>query len=142
MKIVIMILGLFSLVFNIAKAQLIPFKDSGTQLYGYKSPTGAIIVAPQYNMANAFRNGMAAVNKGATVSNVTANGGKWGYIDSAGHLTIPLIYDYVQDFRGDSARVVKDRKRYLINKKGKILDEIKRYEIIRHPTPIDWKSKQ
>ncbi|PZP49293.1 MAG: hypothetical protein DI598_08220 [Pseudopedobacter saltans] len=137
-----LILTISLLSFHMVSAQLTPFKDKETQLYGYKSPTGAIIVAPQYSMANAFRNGMAAVNKGAVVKNVTANGGKWGFLDSAGHVAIPLIYDYVQDFRGDSARVVKGRKKYLIDKTGKVIDEIRRYEIIRHPDPIDWKAKQ
>lgn len=139
------ILYLIVLIFcNIvtSKAQLTPFKDDETKLYGYKSPTGAIIVAPQFTMAYAFRDGMAAVNKGAVVNNMSANGGKWGFLDSTGHIAIPLIYDFVQDFKGDTARVAKGRKKFMIDKKGKIINQIKRYEIIRHTDSIDWKTKQ
>lgn len=138
----IILMGLISFLSNNIHAQLVPFKDNATQLYGYKSPTGAIIVAPQYSMANPYHSGLAAVNKGAVVSGPTANGGKWGFLDSAGHISIPMVYDYVQDFRGDSARVVKDRKKYLIDRNGKVIDQTKRYTIFRSTTPVDWKTKQ
>lgn len=142
MKRIIFLLGLFYFYANTTRAQLIPFKDAETQLYGYKSPTGAIRIVPQYSMANIFHSGMAAVNKGAVVTNVTANGGKWGYIDSTGTLVIPMVYDYAQDFKGDSAKVVKGRKKYLIDKKGNIIDQVKRYTIFRSANPIDWEKKQ
>ncbi|MFT4204501.1 MAG: WG repeat-containing protein [Chitinophagaceae bacterium] len=139
---IIFLLGLFCFFTQALCAQLTPFKDEATRLYGYKSPTGAIRISPRYNMANGFRSGMAAVNKGAVVTNVTANGGKWGYIDSTGNLVIPMIYDYVQDFKGDSARVVRDGKKYLIDKKGKIIDQTKRYTLLRATEPVDWEKKQ
>ncbi len=142
MKSIAFLSGLLCFCVHIAQAQLSPFKDEATQLYGYKSPSGAIRITPQYSMANAFHSGMAAVNKGAIVTNVTANGGKWGYIDSTGSLVIPMVYDYAQDFKGDSAKVVKGRKKYLIDKKGNIIDQIKRYTIYRSANPIDWDKKQ
>ncbi|WP_447640563.1 MULTISPECIES: WG repeat-containing protein [Chitinophagaceae] len=142
MRKMIALLGLFYFYVGNSHAQLIPFKDNATQLYGYKSPTGAIIITPKYSMANVFHSGLAAVNQGAVVSNVTANGGKWGFIDSTGTLVIPMVYDYVQDFKGDSARVVKNRKKIMIDKSGKVIDQIKRYTILRDTAPVDWKKKQ
>ena len=122
-------------------AQLTPYRDSATHLYGFKDTAGNIIVNPQYDMANFFSDGRAAVNKGAIVTNVNASGGKWGYIDTTGKIIIPLKYDFAQDFRKDTARVVKDRMKFLIDKNGKIIDQTKYYKITRFDTPVDWEKK-
>lgn len=46
------------------------------------------VVAPQYEDAGQFSEGLAAVKKG----------GKWGYIDEEGNVVIPFQYDYAWGF--------------------------------------------
>lgn len=50
--------------------------------WGFVDLDGKEIIAPQYNDAKSFSNGLAAVS----------NGEKWGFIDSAGNLVIDYLF--------------------------------------------------
>lgn len=83
-------------------------------LFGFVDKNGNEIIAPQFNGASDFNNGVAKVKK----SN------KFGYIDKSGNIVVPIKYEYVSEFEGDVAIFVQWDKRYslvncgLVNKKG------------------------
>ena len=43
---------------------------------------------------------------------------KWGFIDKSGKAVVPIIYDYVSDFKDGLAGAEKDNKWYVIDKSG------------------------
>jgi hypothetical protein len=58
---------------------------------------------------------------------------KWGYINEKGEVIIKPLYDYANSFDENHARVVLDKKDYLINKKGEkftglLVDQISSYQ--------------
>lgn len=75
------------------------------------------VVQPQYDMARAFKNGLARV----------AKDGKWGYINTAGKVVIPLQYDEAQDFGDNGLAMVgvgplyKHNHYGYINKQGEVV---------------------
>jgi hypothetical protein len=67
------------------------------QKFGYIDETGQYVVNPQYDNANDFSEGLAAVCVGdCGFSSVGAR--KWGFIDKQGHVVIPLQFARVYDF--------------------------------------------
>ncbi len=66
-------------------------------LWGFINHTGAEIIKPAYFSVQAFSEGKALVFNG-----------KFGFIDKAGRLVIPMIYNSGVSFRGGTARVLKD----------------------------------
>lgn len=126
--------------------QLLVEKDS---LYGFIDSKGQTIIKPQYQDAELFSDGLAAVSngkkygfinlKGDTVipflydetfmgfnnglSNVTLND-SCGYIDKQGKIVVPLKYETCYPFMSDYAQVETfDGDEFLIDKKGKAYDE-------------------
>ena len=100
---------------QIASAQeaLFPFAEKGK--YGYINKTGKVIIAPTYEYADAFSEGLAMVKTDA----------KRGYIDATGKLVIPAIYDMNPDGGfSDGWAVVKQGSKFsYIDKTGKaVLD--------------------
>ena len=53
--------------------------------FGFIDRTGNMVVKPQFDHVQEFREGLAPVEMN----------GKWGYIDKKGDVIIPLEYDYV-----------------------------------------------
>ncbi len=105
---------------------LTPFKDSKTNLYGYKNVAGELVVKCVYAFASRFSEGYAAVNKGGKVSvmdefsnDFVVNGGKWGYINEAGTLVIPLQFDAADVFESGFAIVESNGKKAFIDVSGK-----------------------
>lgn len=110
------------------KPSIVPFKDEKTNLFGFKNQSGDILVPSKYTYANAFLNGMAAVNMGGKVKLIDefsneyiVTGGKWGYVNTQGELVIPLKYDAADFFEGDFAIVEMKGKKAFIDKAGKAL---------------------
>ena len=56
--------------------------------WGYIDKTGATVIAPQFDQAYDFHEGLAGVSMGK----------KWGYIDKAGKFLINPQFDWVGDF--------------------------------------------
>lgn len=71
------------------------FVDPATGLMGFLDATGAIAIAPTFELAGSFSDGRAPI----------AVGGVWGYIDRAGRTVIAPRWDGVLPFRDGLARV-------------------------------------
>jgi hypothetical protein len=120
-----------------AKPVIVPFRDQSTGLYGYKNTkTGKLLVPCKYKFANAFSEGLGAVNVGGKVAydkeyamDYVCKGGKWGYVDSTATVVIPVKYDNADEFHDGFSSVEQNKLKALIDTNGKILTEFK-YEYI------------
>ncbi|NLR90072.1 WG repeat-containing protein [Flammeovirga agarivorans] len=90
-------------------------KNVKERKYGYINKKGKWIIAPTYNHAKQFSNGLAAV----------CSKNKWGYIDANGKVVIPIKYSTALDFKGELAEV---DHHFIINKKGLTVGELKDHE--------------
>ena len=68
--------------------------------WGYIDTTGQFVIAPRFEAAMEFSEGLAAVR-------VT---GKWGFIDRTGTVVIAPQFEGVSGFRGGMARIASGRK--------------------------------
>lgn len=100
-----------------AEIELIHFKDVNKK-YGYKDATGRVVIAPTYDEANAFSQGLAAVKLGS----------KYGFINKTGELVIPFKFNLAWSFSDDLALVeYADNQEGFINFQGKVVIPL-RYE--------------
>lgn len=77
--------------------------------WGYANQLGGLAIAPQYDYALAFSEGLAAVSKD----------GKCGYIDASGKAVIALQYEDTASFSEGLAAVGQNGKFGFIDKTGK-----------------------
>ena len=63
--------------------------------WGFVDARGALAIAPRFQQAGPFSQGLAAV----------CSGNKWGYIDKLGHWVIPPQFDEAREFREGFALV-------------------------------------
>jgi hypothetical protein len=123
MKYLQCILVLFAIFGNtVVFAQLTPFCSEGNNKYGYKNAEGEEAVAPQYDLAYPFSEGMAAVRLA----------GKYGYLDENGNEVVTPKYDFTWRFIGGYAAVKLGEKYGFIDKTGKevvppVYDEANNY---------------
>lgn len=91
--------------------------------YGVVDNTGKEIIKPDtYDFIETFSDDLAVVNMGGKWNdeyNPEFEGGKWGFIDKAGKVIIPLQYDSVQDFYKGKAKVKLNGREFYIDKEGK-----------------------
>jgi hypothetical protein len=89
--------------------------------YGYMNSKGELAISLNYDNAEDFKEGLAAVSTGGQWDEDTSEyiDGKWGFIDKTGKIVIPLIYDKVCSFSEGLAAVAKDGKLGFIDKTGK-----------------------
>ena len=90
-------------------AQLTPFYSGTNDKYGYQDEKGKEVVAPQYDLAYPFTEGMAAVRVA----------GKYGYLDTTGREVVAPIYDFTWHFIGGYATVKSGDLFGFIDKTGK-----------------------
>jgi hypothetical protein len=110
MKFMRMILLLLAIIGNTdVFAQLIPFFSEGNNKYGYKNSEGKEVVAPKYDLAYPFIEGMAAVRRA----------GKYGYLDEKGKEVVTPKYDFTWRFIGGYAAVKLGDKYGFIDRTGK-----------------------
>jgi hypothetical protein len=76
--------------------------------FGYIDKTGKEIIAPQYDSADSFSEGLAAIEKD----------GQWGFIDKTGKEVIALKYDSAFPFSEGLALALKDGRAGFIDKTG------------------------
>ena len=93
---------------------------------GYADERGNVVIIPQFNAALPFQDGMAAFCEKCyeTVDNEHKRwiGGKWGFINREGMITIPAEYDrIIEQFEKGIAKVEYSGSEILINKNGKQL---------------------
>lgn len=116
---------------------------------GYIDQTGGIIIAPRFDLARGFSEGLAYVeaeteglrgfidrngkavikldgllakdfHEGLAAVGTGKFEGKWGYIDRSGKLVVKLEYSFADDFSEGLAGVEIDRKYGFINKGGEV----------------------
>lgn len=98
------------------------FTDQGK--FGFFDRTGRTIIAPQYDFALSFSEGLAAVCAGCRKTaddgegHYSIVGGRWGYIDRRGRVVIPLRYEEADSFKKGRARVLSGGKPRFIDKKA------------------------
>jgi hypothetical protein len=92
---------------------------------GYIDATGHLIIAPRFDDAGQFSEGLAWVIVGAEMVHVQGQlspvGGKTGYIDTAGTFVIPPVYDGGMNFSEGLAAVRVGKSWGYIDKLGKIV---------------------
>ncbi|MFN2596364.1 MAG: WG repeat-containing protein [Pyrinomonadaceae bacterium] len=100
--------GLASVCYEIAKpkteeerVELLPGGGDTNKRCGYVNKSGEVVIAPQYNEAGDFSEGLAAVRvgrRGNVIGSEDEQTGKWGYIDRAGGVVMPLQFQNAHDF--------------------------------------------
>ncbi len=83
------------------------FEVSGQ--YGFVGEAGDTLVAPQYEGAWVFHDGLARVRQN----------GRWGFLDASGAFAIPAQYDQAWDFENGLARVEVGGARGYIDRTGR-----------------------
>ncbi|MEO7423987.1 MAG: WG repeat-containing protein, partial [Fibrobacteria bacterium] len=88
-------------------AQLRPQRIQGK--YGYVDAAGKVVIAPRFDGADSFSEGLAVV----------LDSGRFGYIDSQGTFAIPAVYHHARAFRNGFAPVRYDGTWLTIDRGGK-----------------------
>ena len=77
---------------------------------GFVNEDGEEVISTEYDDVGTTEEEPIAVRKGE----------KWGYVNRAGKIVIPFVYDYAEGFgTTGQALVEKDGERYYINKSGR-----------------------
>lgn len=74
--------------------ELAPAQRPG-QSYGFINTSGDFVIAPEFDFAGAFSEGLAAVR----------SDGLWGYVSTTGNIAIDLVFSDAQSFSEDVAAV-------------------------------------
>jgi hypothetical protein len=87
--------------------------------WGYIDPGGRMTISPQFDWAQWFYGGLAAVNLGGnSFAYHPWGGGKWGYINARGQWVVKPQFDQAKDFREGLARVSIGGKYGFIDERG------------------------
>jgi hypothetical protein len=100
--------------------------------WGYQDDSYQTVIPCQFEAAEEFSEGMAAVKNKVKVpdgNGIPQYEYLWGYIDQTGKIVIPCQYSEALAFLLECAVVSKGTKYALINKKGKALTPFKYDEI-------------
>ncbi len=83
--------------------------------YGYLDSTASkLLIDFQYDSADYFNGGLAAVKKGK----------KWGYINREGNVVIDFLFDDANSFYWGYAKVSIAYKTFIIDREGTIVKEL------------------
>ena len=93
------------------QGKLVPKLDNRAGKWGFADTLGKIVIAPQWDMANDFSEGLAAVGLNS----------RYGYVDETGTEKIPLQYDNALPFYEGLAEVELDGKIGSIDTAGTII---------------------
>jgi hypothetical protein len=86
-------------------------------LWGFIDETGQLVIEADFDQANDFHEGRAAV----LTFSPNGAGVKWGYIDTDGEMVIPPQFDRAGDFRRGFAAVWVEDKLGYIDRDGRFL---------------------
>lgn len=92
-----------------AGVDLYPIKVNN--LYGFINHLGQIIIKPQFENANMFKEGFAKIK----IS------GKFGFIDKGGKISVNTIYEELQDYSFGLAKIKVNNKYGFIDYTGKVI---------------------
>jgi len=90
------------------QGKLVPMLDNSNGKWGFADTLGKFVIAPQWDTANDFSEGLAVVG----LNN------KFGYIDETGVEIIQLKYDFTKNFSNNLALVSLNGKWGFIDKTG------------------------
>lgn len=90
----------------------VPFADG--ERWGFRDGSGHTVIAPQFDAAGSFSEGLARVR----------SNGKWGFIDTSGGWVILPRFEQTRVFTGGVAKVKADGKWSLVDRKGEIVDDL------------------
>lgn len=101
---------------GLAAVALLPSEEGGVtsaSAYGFIDKTGKMVVAPRYEDAEPFSEGLAAVkHKGA-----------WGYIDKTGKMAVPAQFDAAGPFSEGLAQIQIGSKMGYVDRTGRMAIE-------------------
>lgn len=102
-----------------ADGPLYPIRVAGK--WGYMDRAGRTAIAPQWDDAGDFAEGLAVVGNRSTDTDggVTTVRAHQGWIDRNGTVVIPLVWDDAQPFAGGLARVVRDGRHGFVDRDGR-----------------------
>jgi hypothetical protein len=106
-----------------------PFQKDGK--YGYMLENGEIVLAPQFEDAKVFTDGLAAVKLMD----------KWGYIDSSWNVVIDYQYSRVKSYINGVAIVVNGNNWGTINKEGESLIPLQYRKVKLHSDGLYYVQK-
>jgi hypothetical protein len=109
-----------------------PIYDTKPAKYGYIDHFGNIVLAPQFDHAESFSEGLAVVcsgqyhrpGRGFWLTQEEAakmRTHRCGFIDHAGQLIIPYSWDWVDSFHDGKARFREGNKSGYVDKTGKVI---------------------
>ena len=122
MRTSITILGLLYAVAaaQVCEPNLVPFEQDGK--WGYRDVSGQIIIAPRFDMAKPFQDGLARVNVGGAYDmHRMFEGGQWGFVNAHRKLVIEPRFSAVYDFCEGMALFLNEKGFGFINKKGVVV---------------------
>jgi hypothetical protein len=89
---------------------------------GFIDTKGRIVIAPQFDAAGSFCEGLAPVCMGCEEvprgEHTELVGGQWGFVDRHGAIAIPIVYDSVGGFMEGEASVEKGGRTLRIDRRG------------------------
>lgn len=105
---------------------------------GLANLRGEKVIPAQYDYAEPFFDGMAAINVGGHIEGSGCceqwTGGVWGFINKKGKVVIkPIFLEAYYFEHGKSEVTTQDGKRVIINKKGKIIKKLKTMKLKKAP---------
>lgn len=98
--------------------QLIPFRYG--EFWGYCTPDKKIVIPPQYDFADWFRDGLAFVGRGCQADCWDTYDGVVGFIDSLGREVVPLKYSWGVPFKKGVGYVSELEEFFKVDRKGKL----------------------
>lgn len=94
--------------------------------FGFFDQKGKIIIAPQFDFAFPFHEGLAAICIGCKETPEGeyryVKGGRWGYIDKRGTMVIPARFEEGGTFEKGKAEVKWNGKKVFIDRRGLIIN--------------------
>lgn len=99
------------------------YKCKSTGKYGFIDINGNKITSCDFDGFDGFTEaGISKVTKQVDGKN------KSGYVDAKGNIVLPIVYDYVYNFRNGWGLIYKDGKYYYVDKNGNLKDPPAKYD--------------
>lgn len=119
----------FCLIFlsqTLFSQDLIPYRYG--ELWGYCTPSKKVVIPPQFEKAELFSDGLAAVGVDCDADCYDVFDGKWGYINTKGEFVISPQYAMARNFQNNRAFVSTDGMSWFeINKSNETLSAQESY---------------
>lgn len=101
---------------------------SSQDKFGFADASGKTVIEPQFDYAQSFSEGVAAVciecrKEKADAEHSYMTGGRWGYVNRLGRIIVPIEYQGVEHFfENGTGRVLINDKWKRVDRRGRFLD--------------------